>query len=72
MRGAHSRLRLNSNSHHGFNLSPENHVGVELPASVGGTGGGVRPQGAGLQVGHVGHQVEVVSPGHAAQLLENL
>ena len=53
--------------------APENHVGVELPASVRWTGGGgVVVQGARLQVGHVGHQVEVVTTGHTAQPLENL
>lgn len=34
--------------------------------------GGVSVQRAGLAPGHVGHQVEAVSTGHAAQPLENL
>ena len=56
-----------------FCTAPEIHVGVELPMSIRGTrGGGVSLQGAGLQVGHVGHQVEVVTTGHTAQPLENL
>lgn len=55
-----------------FVIIPENHVGVELPLSVGGTVGGVGTQRAGLAPSHVGHQVEVVATGHAAQLLENL
>lgn len=52
---------------------PESHVGVKLPVSIRGTGGGwVSLQGAGLQVSHVGHQIEVVTTSHAAQPLENL
>ena len=53
--------------------APENHIGVELPLSVRWTGGGGGSrQGAELSTSHVGHQVEVVMTGHAAQLLENL
>lgn len=52
--------------------SPENHIGVKLPASIRGAGSGGGLHRAGLEVGHVGHQVEVVTAGHAAQLLENL
>lgn len=52
--------------------SPENHIGVKLPASIRGAGRGRGLHRAGLEVGHVGHQVEVVTAGHAAQLLEDL
>lgn len=70
MIGALARLQLYS--YYKVSTALENHVGVELPLSIRGTGGGVSLQGAGLQVSHIGHQVEVVTTGHTAQLLENL
>ena len=54
---------------------PEDHICVKLPAAVrrtGGGGRGVRTGTARLQVSHVGHQVEAVTTGHAAQPAENL
>lgn len=64
--------RLQLYSYYKVYTELENHIGVELPVSIRGTGRGVSPQGTGLQVSHVGHQVEVVTTGHTAQLLENL
>lgn len=72
MIGALARLQLNRIFNYKICTALESHIGVELPVSIRGTGGGVSLQRAGLQVSHVGHQVEVVTTGHTAQLLENL